>query len=153
MGSPQPGAVFGVVEVYRPGTAVHSFGAIPLCVSGVGSIRITGLQPEGGDGGLEIVDFAARTLTPGTFGASRQSLAQEGFPALRVVDVPCADKGEATELGLSVQRVGPGNGRFTSLRVSYDTAGEHRRLTVAFRLKLCGPSGRTPTTCGSADTP
>jgi hypothetical protein len=147
---------FGIALPYA-NSKPWAFGGIPLCLSKPGSITITGLVPQGGEGGLELVKVATRYhVGHNMFGDSQRTLKAEGFPTgTPIVRQTCDDpvNPHFYELGSSWVRTVAGNGRFTSLRVDYASAGKSLHLVIPWALKLCGPNARSNDTCGDAYHP
>jgi hypothetical protein len=52
-----------------------------------------------------------------------------------------------------VKRTVSGDGEFRAVRVEYTTGGQHRRLTIRWALRLCGPPATTADACGAASPP
>jgi hypothetical protein len=148
---PDPNGGFGGSLAYH-GDAPWSFGAVALCLTGPGTVTVTGVHPIGGNGQLKLLGFATRPMPKSALGAAQETLTQFGFPSSATVTTTCVN-GLATELGTTWQRTGSGNGRFDNLRVDYTSAGKAHSLMVPWRLKLCGPAKTTDEACGPADTP
>jgi hypothetical protein len=140
---------FGIADIYHQNPAPETFGAIPVCQTGR-PLTITSLEPVGGAGGLQIVDFAVRSWNGSGFGAGQVTLAKAGFTANRRVNARCDG---SDELGVTVKRTAAGNGQWHDLRVHFLSAGQHRSTVIPFTLTMCGPQGTTTDTCGDAQHP
>jgi hypothetical protein len=147
---------FGISLPYR-NDKPWALGGIALCLNKPGTVTITGLVPQGGEGGLKLVQVATRHHAGhNLFGASQRTLQAEGFPTgTPIVNQTCDDPANPHyyELASSWVRTVAGNGRFTSVRLDYTVEGKAAHLIIPWTLKLCGPNKHPHGNCGDPDVP
>jgi hypothetical protein len=165
---PSDGGAFGMSLPYSGKAGPWFLGGIPLCTDRSGVVQLTRLVPQGGNGQVRVVGLATRPHIEGTHasnnltGASQRTLEAEGFPRLPTVvaaacppdfNHPRPNQVTFYELAIRVDRAGPGDATFASLRVDYVSAGHREHMNIPWSLKLCGPAHATNKACGDPPEP
>jgi hypothetical protein len=143
-----PGDVHHVTEE-SPGIGVseqHMFGSMILCLDRPGSAVVTSVSPLDASGGFRVVDFGLRPSpfwkhTGAGVGDAPGGLERNHFQAGRTLPVTCdAKTGRGYELGVVVERTGPGKAVSQGFHIGYRSDGHDSSLNFPLTVVLC-PAG------------
>ena len=152
----------GGTAVKVPAGQVITIGDILLCTVGKpGSVQITSVAAWQAKNPVQVVGFSTRpnpVLTNPNAqeaGMNPGSLSESGFPSSGAEVTPCpTDYGRifpgalraTEELGISVERLGPGTEHDNGFVLTYQgPSGPPRTLTVPYQLVLCSTTAKSCT--------
>lgn len=117
----------------------YSFGAIPVCVSGDGTITIDRVFPLNSQGGLEVTAFATRPLRGDLFGEEPVALSTSVFGDSAVVQGRCSTTsgGAGSELAVELRKTIAGNARADGITITWHGSAGNGQLLVPFHVVLC----------------
>ena len=113
-----------------------------VCLSGPGSVTITGVRGRGATANLAVEDFAVRSNPSLTgdlrLGEERVPLAEAGFDTSKhEVDVACGKGGTGYEVGVQVARTGPGIATTRGFYLDWSSGDRSGSLLVPLAVLLC----------------
>lgn len=117
----------------------YSFGAIPVCVAGDGTITIDRVVPLNSQGGLEVTAFATRPLRRDLFGEEPVALSTSGFGGSAMVQGRCSTTpgGAGSELAVELRKTAAGNARADGITIAWHGSAGNGKLLVPFHVVLC----------------
>jgi len=127
----------------------YSFGAIPLCAAGDGTITIDRVLPLNSQGGLEVTAFGTRPLRGDLFGEEPVALSASGFGGSARIQGRCSTSsgGAGSELAVGLRKTAVGNARADGLTITWHGSAGNGQLVIPFHVVLCEDANENVAGC------